>query len=54
MGHRFEIYASPEVAEKIIGISLSFNVEAQIVGKVKAHNGKKLTINSPFGAFEYY
>lgn len=54
MGHRFEIYTSPEVAEKIIEISRSFNVDAQIVGRVEQYNRKKLTINSPFGTFEYY
>ncbi|MBN1924263.1 MAG: phosphoribosylformylglycinamidine cyclo-ligase [Prolixibacteraceae bacterium] len=54
MGHRFEIYTSPEVAERIIEISHSFNVDAQIVGRVEAHKGKKLTIESEFGKFEYY
>lgn len=54
MGHRFEIYTSPEVAEEIIAISKSFNVDAQIVGHVEAWEGKKLTIESQFGKFEYY
>ena len=54
MGHRFEIYTTPEVAEEIIAISKSFNVDAQIVGHVEAYNGKKLTIESEFGKFEYY
>ena len=54
MGHRFEIYTSPEVAEEIIAISKSFNVDAQIVGYVEAYDGKKLTIESEFGKFEYY
>jgi phosphoribosylformylglycinamidine cyclo-ligase len=53
MGHRFEIYVKPEVAENIVSISRSFNVDARIIGEVKAFNGKKLTIKSPFGTFEY-
>lgn len=53
MGHRYEIYTSPEVAKDIIAISKSFGVEAQIVGRVEKHSGKKLTIESEFGKFEY-
>jgi phosphoribosylformylglycinamidine cyclo-ligase len=53
MGHRFEIYTNPETAEKIIEISQSFNIDAQIVGRVEPFNGKKLTIQSEFGTFEY-
>jgi len=52
-GHRMELYVSPSVAEDIISISESFNVQAQIIGKVKASNEKKLTIKSEFGTFEY-
>jgi phosphoribosylformylglycinamidine cyclo-ligase len=53
MGHRFEVYTNPEVAEKIIDISRSFNVDAQIIGHVEPFNGKKLTITSAYGTFEY-
>jgi phosphoribosylformylglycinamidine cyclo-ligase len=53
MGHRMEIYVPKEVAEDIINISKSFNIDAQIVGRVEAHEGKKLTINSPYGEFIY-
>ncbi|MBR8535704.1 phosphoribosylformylglycinamidine cyclo-ligase [Carboxylicivirga sediminis] len=53
MGHRYEIYLSPEKAERIIEIAKSFNIDAQIVGRVEAHDGKKLTIESEFGTFEY-
>jgi phosphoribosylformylglycinamidine cyclo-ligase len=52
-GHRMEIYVSPEHADAIIEISKSFNIEAKIVGRVEAHEGKKLTIQSEFGTFEY-
>ena len=53
MGHRFELYVKPEVAEDIVTISQSFNVDARIIGEVKAFNGKKVTIKSQFGTFEY-
>lgn len=52
-GHRMEIYVPQELAEDIIAISQSFNVDAQIVGRVEVSEGKKLTINSEFGTFEY-
>lgn len=52
-GHRMEIYVPQELAEDIIAISKSFNVDAQIVGRVEASETKKLTINSEFGTFEY-
>mgnify|MGYP000406870946 CR=1 FL=1 len=52
-GHRMEVYVSPEIAENIIEISKSFNVDAKIVGRVEASETKKLTIKSEFGTFEY-
>jgi phosphoribosylformylglycinamidine cyclo-ligase len=54
MGHRMEIYVNPSIAEAIIEISKSFNIDAQIVGRVENSNeGKKLTIESPYGSFNY-
>lgn len=52
-GHRMELYVPAEIAQDIIEISKSFNVEAQIIGRVEASESKKLTINSQFGVFEY-
>ena len=52
-GHRMEIYVSPEVAEDIISISKSYNVGAQIIGRVEESATKKLTIKSEYGLFEY-
>ncbi|WP_428740864.1 AIR synthase related protein [Tenacibaculum sp.] len=52
-GHRMELYVSPEVAEDIIAISKSFNVNAQVIGRVEASEKKRLTINSEYGTFEY-
>ena len=53
MGHRMEIYLSPEYAEEIIAISKSFGIDAQIVGRVEASEKKELIIKSEFGTFEY-
>jgi phosphoribosylformylglycinamidine cyclo-ligase len=53
MGHRMEIYVSPEITNSIIEISKSFHIDAQIVGRVEKNEGKKLTIESVYGTFEY-
>jgi len=53
MGHRMELYVPQEIAEEIIAISKSFNVDAQIVGRVEASESKKLTIKSDLGSFNY-
>lgn len=53
MGHRMELYVPEAIAESIIEISQSFNVDAQIVGRVEASNKKQLTIRSEHGTFEY-
>lgn len=52
-GHRMELYVPESVAQQIISISESFGVQAQIVGRVEEFKGKKLTIKSEFGIFEY-
>jgi hypothetical protein len=52
MGHRMEIYVRPEIADKVIAISNSFNIDAQIVGHIE--EGKRsLVIHSEYGTFEY-
>jgi len=53
MGHRLEIYIAPEHAEQVIAISKSFNINAQIVGRVEASEKKELIIKSEFGEFLY-
>jgi len=53
MGHRMELYLPQEIAADIIRISKSFNVDAQIIGRVEASETKKLTIQSEKGIFEY-
>tara|TARA_R110002012_G_scaffold118698_3_gene267651 strand:- start:188 stop:1204 length:1017 start_codon:yes stop_codon:yes gene_type:complete len=53
MGHRMELYVNESIAQQIIDISKSFNVDAQIIGRVEAASSKKLTIDSEFGVFKY-
>lgn len=53
MGHRMEIYTDARFAEEIVSISNAFGVEAKIIGRVEKYSGKKLTIRSSFGVFEY-
>ncbi len=53
MGHRMEIYLSPEYAQQVIDISRSFNVDARIVGQVEKSDVRELVIDSEFGQFRY-
>lgn len=52
-GHRMELYVEPSLADVIIKISKSFNIDAKIIGKVVHSDSKKLTIKSEFGEFNY-
>ena len=52
-GHRMELYVPAEIAEELIEISKSFQVDAQVIGRVEKNRGKKLTITSEFGKFVY-
>lgn len=54
MGHRMELYVAPEDAERIIEISRSYGVDAQIVGRVEdCAEGNSLEIHSPWGVLKY-
>ena len=53
MGHRMELYVDEEVADEIIDISNSFNVDAKIIGRVEESLEKKLTIKTSKGIFKY-
>ena len=54
MGHRLEVYLSPEHAEEVIAISKSFNIDAKIVGRIEESDKKELIIKSEFGEFKYW
>lgn len=53
MGHRLEVYVSPEDAGKVIAISESFGIPARVVGRVEDSVQNKLTIVSDKGTFVY-
>ena len=52
MGHRMEIYVDQKMAERIIEISKSFNIDAQVVGHIE-EGSRSLTIKSDLGVFSY-
>lgn len=54
MGHRMELYVPAEIAEDIIAISKSFNIDAQIIGRVESSAQKQVTINSEKGNYTYF
>ncbi len=53
MGHRLEVYLPAEYAEEVISISRSFNIDAQVVGRIEESDKKELIIRSEFGEFRY-
>ena len=53
MGHRMELYVPAEIAADIIAISESFNIDAQIIGRVETAAQKQVTITSDKGTFVY-
>lgn len=52
-GHRMELYVPEKIAGDLIGISNSFGIDAQVVGRVEKSAAKKLTIESSYGKFKY-
>ncbi|QJB39811.1 phosphoribosylformylglycinamidine cyclo-ligase [Chitinophaga oryzae] len=53
MGHRMELYVPEAIAADIISISKSFNIDAQIIGRVEAAEQKQVTVKAPAGTFIY-
>lgn len=53
MGHRLEVYLPEQYAQRIIEIAQSFNIDAQIIGRVESFATKQVTIKSEFGEFVY-
>ncbi|MDD4589171.1 MAG: AIR synthase-related protein [Parabacteroides sp.] len=53
MGHRMEVYAAPEKAQKIIDITKGFGIDAQIIGFVEESEHNELIIESEKGRFTY-
>lgn len=53
MGHRMEVYTSEAGASELVRIAADFGIAAQVVGRVEAYEGARITLHSPFGVFEY-
>ena len=53
MGHRMEPYTDEATARGIIDIARSFNVDAQVVGRVEAADKAQVTVKSENGTFVY-
>lgn len=53
MGHRLEVVLPAKDADKVIAISKSFDIDAQIVGHIEQAEKKELIIRSEFGEFKY-
>jgi phosphoribosylformylglycinamidine cyclo-ligase len=53
MGHRLEVYTDETSAREIIAVANSFQIEAQVIGRVEAHTGKKVSLITPSGTFVY-
>jgi len=53
MGCRMEIFTKPSDAENMIALAKSFGIEAQIIGRVEAHEKKQLQISTPNGLLIY-
>ncbi len=53
MGHRFEIYTSPDAADGIMKIAAKYSVESRIVGRCLESAGARLTIEGEKGTYEF-
>jgi phosphoribosylformylglycinamidine cyclo-ligase len=53
MGHRMEVYLPADKAQKVIDITKSFNIDAQVIGRVEDAAANCLTITSEYGKFNY-
>ncbi|MCX6211008.1 MAG: AIR synthase-related protein [Bacteroidetes bacterium] len=49
MGHRLEIFTEANNAQALIDLAKTFNIQAQIIGKVEASTQKELILSGDFG-----
>lgn len=52
MGHRMEIYVTPDIADRVIAISREFDIDARVVGHIE-EGARSLAIKSEYGVFDY-
>jgi len=55
MGHRLEIFTDENAATELIALAKTFNIEAQVIGRVEASSQKELILKGSFGteSFSY-
>ncbi|HAD34618.1 MAG TPA: phosphoribosylformylglycinamidine cyclo-ligase, partial [Chitinophagaceae bacterium] len=53
MGNRLDIFTDRETAQSLIHIAQSYQIDAQIIGRVEAAEQKSLIVQSALGEFEY-
>ena len=53
MGHRMEVYVSPEDAAQVIEVAREFGIDAQVVGRVEECDHNELIIESETGRYIY-
>jgi len=53
MGHRLEVYCDEETAVEVIKISKSFNIDAQVIGRVEDNDQNEVEITDELGTYTY-
>jgi phosphoribosylformylglycinamidine cyclo-ligase len=53
MGHLLEVYTDEVTARELIDLARSYNIDAQVIGRVEAAAAARLTLQSAMGTFEY-
>ncbi|MFM7327531.1 MAG: AIR synthase related protein, partial [Bacteroidota bacterium] len=53
MGHRMEVYLPEHHAAQVIDIARSFNIPAQVIGRVERMEGRRVTVVAEGGTFVY-
>lgn len=53
MGHRMELYVKENIADEIIRTARHYDLEAQVIGRCEAYNGKKVTVQGEHGTYTY-
>jgi phosphoribosylformylglycinamidine cyclo-ligase len=53
MGQRLEVYLPASKAQEVIDIARSFNIAAQVIGRVEAGEGEEVVISNEFGTYTY-
>jgi len=53
MGHRLELYVSPDAADALIEISAKYNIDARVIGRVALSQRAEVLLKTEYGEFNY-